>query len=82
MNVDSTNDSLRVIRYTKIGASDFIENENLLATGLSAAHRITTNGVSKPEVDVFSGDILFINNSEPITRDVDQSETVNFIITF
>jgi hypothetical protein len=82
VNVDSTNDSLRVIRYTKIGASDFIENENLLATGLSAAHRITANGVSKPEVDVFSGDILFINNSEPITRDVDQSETVNFIITF
>jgi len=80
VNVDSTNDALRVIRYTKIGASDFIENENLLATGLSAAHR--TSSVSKPEVDVFSGDILFINNSEPISRDLDQSETVNFIITF
>lgn len=80
VNIDSTNDALRVIRYTKIGASDFIANENLLATGLSAAHRISS--VSKPEVDVFSGDVLFINNSEPISRDVDQSETVNFIITF
>ena len=70
----------KVIRYNKTGVSDFRVSENILATGLSGNHRISS--VTNPEVDVFTGDILFINNSEPISRDEDQSETVNFIITF
>ena len=70
----------KVIRYNKTGVSDFRVSENILATGLSGNHRISS--VTNPEVDVFTGDVLFINNSEPISRDEDQSETVNFIITF
>jgi hypothetical protein len=84
VNIDTENSNFREIRYTKTGSADFREGENLLASGLTGIHKIRTglNAVKKPEVDVFTGDILFINNSESISRDVDQSETVNFIITF
>jgi len=72
----------KIVRYNKTGVSDFIAGENILATGLTGNHKIQPGGVTNPEVDVFTGDVLFINNSEPISRDEDQSETVNFIITF
>ena len=75
-----TQGSNKIVRYNKTGVSDFIAGENILATGLTGNHRI--DSVTNPEVDVFTGDVLFINNSEPISRDEDQSETVNFIITF
>ena len=39
--------------------------------------------VTSSPVDIMkSGEILFINNSNPITRTADQSETINFIFNF
>lgn len=39
-------------------------------------------GVTQPNIDIFSGEILFINNSNAISRTAEQSETNNFIFNF
>jgi hypothetical protein len=38
--------------------------------------------VTQPNIDIFSGEILFINNSNAISRTTEQSETNNFIFNF
>lgn len=68
------------IRYVKVGTRDFIANEKLLFANITTP--ISINEVTTPELDVYSGDILFINNNEAITRDKQQTETVNLLITF
>ena len=68
------------IRYVKVGTRDFISNEKLLFANITTP--ITISNVTTPELDVYSGDILFINNNEPVTRDKQQTETVNLLITF
>ena len=72
----------KTVRYLKVGSTDFTVGEYVLIEGqeLLTKHQIET--ITLPEVDVFSGDILFINNSSKVERSSEQSETVNFIITF
>ena len=68
------------IRYVKVGARDFRDGEKLLFANI--VEPISITGINYPELDVYSGDILFINNNEPVTRDKQQTETVNLLITF
>lgn len=71
------------IRYTKLGSQDFTENDRIVSTIIGdKALKIPNNTIKQPEVDVYSGDILFINNNSPITRSSEQTETVNFLLTF
>jgi hypothetical protein len=74
------NTTTKTIRYIKIGAKDFLPNEYLLFSGITTPIRI--NSANPPEVDVYSGNILYINNNEVITRDKQQTETINFLIQF
>ena len=39
-------------------------------------------GIREPEIDVYTGNILYINNNSKIERDENQTETINFLITF
>jgi len=41
-----------------------------------------SNSVTATTFDRFSGDILYINNSNSIQRSAVQSETINFIFNF
>ena len=42
----------------------------------------TIRSVTDPNIDFSSGNILFINNTTEIDRNVNQSETLNFIFNF
>jgi hypothetical protein len=74
----------RVIRY-------ILSAEQSSNARLQAGETVLINGKTftvkadsliNPEFDAFSGDILFINNSDPIQRELNQIETLNFIIEF
>lgn len=70
----------RTIRYVQVGRTNFQPGENLLFAGVSQP--IVISSVSAPEIDVYTGDILFINNNNSIARSSKQTETVNFLIRF
>lgn len=72
--------AIKTIRYVQIGRQSFRANEQLLFKNISQS--ITINDVKEPEMDVYSGDILFINNNNKIQRGQNQTETVNFLIQF
>lgn len=41
-----------------------------------------TNGISKPDINTKSGDILYVDNRSTITRQIDQREDIKVIIEF
>lgn len=62
--------------YGNITASSTLANATTGATGLSI------NTVTAPEIDVYSGDIIYMDNRRPIIRDVDQTETIKVVFKF
>ena len=59
-----------------IEVSSTLENTTTGSTGL------TINSVTDPEFTNHSGDVLYIDNIRPITRDEDQVETIKVIFKF
>lgn len=49
---------------------------------LPSTATVTVESVEPPEINPFSGDILFIDHNTPVYRDAAQSETVRFVSTF
>jgi hypothetical protein len=41
-----------------------------------------TNGLSNPEVQKYSGDMIYIDNRPSITRSVNQKEDIKVILQF
>ena len=68
------------IRYVQIGTRKFIPTEYIIYKDISDAIRIKS--IREPEIDVYTGNILYINNNSKIQRDENQTETINFLITF
>ena len=65
--------------------SNFTPGETVDITGGGADGFLVggASEVTSSAVDIMkSGEILFINNNNPITRTADQSETINFIFNF
>ena len=52
---------------------------NNVNTGVTG---MTINSLTSPEMSVHSGDVMYIDNRKPITRDADQVETVKVIFNF
>ena len=76
-NNDGTYDLVYLQRfYGNITASSTLANATSGATGLSI------NTVTAPEIDVYSGDIIYMDNRRPIIRDVDQTETIKVVFKF
>ena len=70
---------LRYIRDTEISnAIDFQLEPITAAGGLTA----TITSITNPEVQPYSGDILFINNRTAIDRSSDQIETVTLVLEY
>jgi hypothetical protein len=44
--------------------------------------RIQVNDIVNPDMVPYTGDILYVNNIEPVTRDTSQSETIKLIYGF
>ena len=59
-----------------INASSTLANTTKSLTGLSI------NSVTSPEIDVTSGDIVYVENKSPINRSSDQVETIKTVLNF
>jgi hypothetical protein len=59
-----------------ITASSTLANTTKSLTGLSI------NSVTSPEIDVTSGDIVYVENKSPINRSSDQVETIKTVLNF
>jgi hypothetical protein len=72
---------VRYVRDPRVSDKlSFITNENLFVPVQQKSFRIID--VTNPDIDFSSGNVLFINNTTAIDRDIDQSETLNFIFNF
>ena len=86
--LDTTTASIKKVRFlTDPGESIsniFSAGETVDITGGGTNGFIieSSNSVTATTFDRFSGDILYINNSNSIQRSASQSETINFIFNF
>ena len=82
---DTTIGARKLIRYIKdpeaSAGTDFVLNERVLIN-TDTPLPFNVISITNPEVDVNSGNILFINNNNKQSRQTDQIETINFIINF
>lgn len=54
-------------------------------TNTSTGNTITVadiNSIADPEVDIATGEVIYIENRAPVTRSVDQAETIKVIVNF
>lgn len=51
-------------------------------TGQTSAATATILGIEEPTIDLFTGDLLYIENREKIVRDVDQTEQIRLVLSF
>jgi len=82
LHVDTLGDSvLRVVRDDEISNSiEFEVGETV--RGLSSGETATVQSIDPPEVEPYSGDILFINNRESIDRRDDQIESITLVMEY
>lgn len=65
------------------GFEEFSPGENVEAvegSGSGQGTLASTNTVTAPDVDIYSGDVLYINNITAVTRDPNQTEDVKVVI--
>lgn len=82
LQVDIYEDNvLRVIRDDEISNSiDFVVGE--VIRGLKSGSTATITDIEPPEVEPYSGDVLFINNRESIDRRDDQIESITLVMEY
>lgn len=80
--VDSDRDGVYENVYLQ-RLSGGIPNTSTTLTNLNTGTAgLTINSVTEPEIDVFSGDILYMDNRRPVIRDIDQTETIKVVFRF
>lgn len=74
---DGTYDNIYLQRYYgNITLSSVLTNDTVGTTGL------TINTLVEPEIDVHTGDVLYVDNRRPVIRDIDQTETIKVVFRF
>ena len=80
---DTSNGFLRYHQNSKTGYKAFVNGEVVTGQSSSQADTLeTSNAVGNPEVDRASGEILFLENRNPISRTTTQIEDIKVIIEF
>ena len=80
---DTTNDFLRYHQNDKTGYKAFVNGENVIGqTSTKNCLLHASAALGAPEVDRMSGDILFLENRNPISRTTTQIEDIKVIIEF
>lgn len=80
---DTSNGFLRYHQNSKTGYKAFVNGEVVTGQTSSQADTLeTSNAVGNPEVDRASGEILFLENRNPISRTTTQIEDIKVIIEF
>jgi hypothetical protein len=79
---DTVNDYLRYHQNDKTGYTAFTDGEDIVGQTSSSTATLDTPAVGNPEVDRQSGEILFLENRDPISRTTTQIEDIKVIIEF
>jgi len=77
-SVDTTNSTIRFHQESDTGFTSFQVGETIEVGAVSA----TVGTLVDPEVEKFSGDVIYIENRSPVTRADDQIEDVKLVLEF
>ena len=76
-DTDGTNETVYLLeKFPGIGISSVLTNVTTGETGM------TINTIAEPEISNHSGEVLYIDNRRPITRDANQVETLKVTVNF
>ena len=79
---DTVNDYLRYHQNDKTGYTAFTDAEDIVGQTSAKTATLDTPAVGNPEVDRSSGEVLFLENRDPISRTTTQIEDIKVIIEF
>lgn len=83
VEIDASNGYLRYHQNDKTGYKVFTNGEDVVGqTSSKTGALASSNAVGNPEVDRSSGEILFLENRDPISRTTTQIEDIKVIIEF
>ncbi len=77
-SVDSTNGIIRYHQNESTGYKAFTVGGTIAVGAVSA----TISALGNPEVALFSGKILYLENRSPVSRAVDQTEDIKLVVEF
>jgi hypothetical protein len=80
MNTAETDSTVKIIQNNSTGFASFSAGE--IISGATSGKSATLNTITTPEVEPFSGDVLWIENRRPVTRTSDQIEDIRIVIEF
>ena len=66
----------------KTGYKSFVNSENVVGQTSSTTGALESSGLRNPEVHPGTGDIMFLENRNPISRTTTQIEDIKVIIEF
>jgi hypothetical protein len=52
------------------------------SNGINPTTTVTITSVQEPQIETYSGEVLYVKNSEPILRDNDQLEQIKLVVSF
>lgn len=85
---DSANFTADVISFDAVENFLYVNNvrgtlnQNQAIKGFTTGSIRIVNSIITPTIDLYSGKILYIADKLPITRDIDQTERIRFILSF
>ena len=83
VEIDTSNGYIRYHQNDKTGYGTFTDGEVVTGQTSNQADTLeSSNAVGAPEVDRASGDILFLENRDPISRTTTQIEDIKVILEF
>lgn len=78
---DAVNGIIRYHQTEETGFVDFTTSDSVRLDGDTGSGQ-AVNAVNDPEVEPYSGDIIFIENRTPVNRAGDQIETIKLVLEF
>lgn len=83
VSIDEDNGYIYYHQNDKTGYTDFVNTENVTGQLSGTVGAVeSSNAVGNPEVDRASGEILFLENRDPINRTTTQIEDIKVILEF
>ncbi len=82
VDYDTVTDIITFIQDVDSGFGDFSGTVGLIVTGSVSGASGTVSAVLDPEVNRYSGDIIYLENRRPILRAADQLEDIKLILEF
>ncbi len=78
---DSTNGIIKYVQNEDTGYTEFTTSD-LIRLSTETTGGETCTAVNVPEIDHYSGDVIFLENRTAVTRASDQIETIRLVIEF